>query len=57
MMKEEKKLMCEGEPDPDIAKEAKAVLFFFVMAVCAILVCLLAAFLFYGVCELVKWLC
>ena len=57
MTKEEKKLMCEGEPDPDIAKEAKAVLFFFVMAVCAILVCLLAAFLFYGVCELVKWLC
>ena len=57
MMKEEKKLMCEGEPDSDIAKEAKAVLFFFVKEVCAILVCLLAALLFYGVCELVKWLC
>lgn len=56
MTKDELTMLSDGVPEPDIEREAQAVVFFFVMAVCAILVGALAMGVLYGVYELVMWL-
>ena len=56
MTKDELKMLSEGDPKPDVEREAMAVVFFFVMALCAILVCALAMGMLYGVYELVMLL-
>lgn len=56
MTKDELKMMNDGVPEPDIEREAQAVVFFFLVALCAILVCVLTMGLCYGVYELVMWL-
>lgn len=38
MTKQERRLMCEGDPEPDIVKEGRACLMTLVLFVCAILV-------------------
>jgi len=55
-MKKEKKMLCDGDPEPDIVKEGKASLMVLALFVCAILVCALILGLCYGIYELVNWL-
>jgi hypothetical protein len=57
MKTEEKRMMCEGDPKPDIVKEGKACLMVLVMIVCAILVLAAVGGVFYWLNELVKSLC
>lgn len=38
MTKQERRLMCEGDPEPDIVKEGRACLMTLALFVCAILV-------------------
>lgn len=57
MTKQERRLMCEGDPEPDIVKEGKACLMTLVLFVCAILVVAAVCGAFWLVSELVKSLC
>lgn len=50
MTKEERNLMCEGEPQPDIVKEGKAAMTCLLAFVCAIVVVVVVS----GLCWLVK---
>jgi len=56
MTKDELRMLSEGDPTPDIEREARAVVFFFLVVLCAILVCVLTMGLCYGAYELVMWL-
>ena len=57
MTKKQIKLMCEGDPEPDIVKEGRACLMTLVLFVCAILVVAAVGGLFYLLTEVVKSLC
>lgn len=48
--------LIEGDPDPCIKTEGRAALFTLVLAVCAIVLCALAAAMCYGIYELIMWL-
>ncbi len=56
LTEEQKKLMCEGDPQPDIVREAQAVMFLFVAVLCALLVCVLVAGIGYGLYSLYQYL-
>ena len=55
MTKAELRQLSEGDPEPDIEKEGRAVMFFFLLSLCAILTLFLVMGLCYGLYELVKW--
>lgn len=57
MEKEERKLMLDGDPKPDIVKESKTLLIVLAMFVCAILVVIAVCGAFFLLNWLVKSLC
>lgn len=56
LTEEEKRLMNDGDPYPDIVREAKAALFVLIVFVCAMLVCGCVFGVFYLLNKLVEWL-
>lgn len=57
LTEEEKRLMNNGDPQPDIVREAKAALFVLIVFVCAVLVCGAVFGVFWLINELIKSLC
>ena len=56
MTKEQKRMLCDGDPEPDIVREARAAIIFLLLVVCAVLLCALVAGATYGVYELVQYI-
>ena len=56
LTEEEKRLMNDGDPQPDIVREAKAALFVLIVFVSAMLVCGAVFGVFYLLNKLVEWL-
>ena len=54
LTEEQKRLMCEGDPQPDIVREAQAVMFLLVAVICALLVAALVIGVGYGIYALVE---
>ena len=57
LTEEEKRLMNNGDPQPDIVREAQAALFVLIVFVCAILVCGAVVGVFWLINEIIKSLC
>ena len=57
MTKKQIKLMCEGDPEPDIVKECRACLMTLVLFVCAILVVAAVCGAFWLVQQVIMSLC
>ena len=49
-------MLCDGDPEPDIVREARAAIIFLLLVVCAVLLCALVAGATYGVYELVQYI-
>ena len=57
MTEEEKRMLAEGTNDPDIVREGKAVMFFFIAVVCVVLICAVVVGAFWLISEIIKSLC
>ena len=57
MTKKQIKLMCEGDPEPDIVKEGRACLMTLVLFVCAILVVAAVLGAFWLIQQVIMSLC
>lgn len=56
LTEEEKRLMNNGDPQPDIVRDAQAALFVLIVFVCAILVCGAVVGVFYLLSKIAEWL-
>lgn len=54
LTEQQKRLMNDGDPEPDIVREAQAVMFFFLAVLCALLVAALVIGVGYGIYALVE---